>query len=273
VRSVRDAAAVLDVIGGYMSGDPYTAPAPTRPFRQLTGDPPSLRIGFMDRGPSFHPGIDAECAVAVDNCANLLQRLGHRVEQAHPAALDDERIGHPIGVLIATSEAVTAVEAETLIGRPLAAQDFDPWIWFLIERGRGISAVDLLLAREWINDFTRRTAAWWSEGFDILVTPTLARPAPPIGYFKLHPGEHPAEIGRRMGEVSPFTIPWNVAGNPAISLPLHMTRDKLPVGVQLVAAYGREDLLVQLAARIEEAVPWSDRQPPFVSSAGDDESS
>jgi amidase len=99
------------------------------------------------------------------------------------------------------------------------------------------SGVDLLLAREWINDFTRRTAAWWSEGFDILVTPTLARPAPPISYFKLRLGEHPADIGRRMGEVSPFTIPWNVAGNPAISLPLHTAKEMLPVGVQLVAAY------------------------------------
>ncbi len=123
------------------------------------------------------------------------------------------------------------------------------------------SAVELLLAREWINEFSRATARWWTGGFDILITSTLAAPAPPLGIFKLGPNEDPSDIGRRMADISPFTIPWNVAGNPAISLPLHLTRDGLPVGVQLVAAYGREDLLLRLAAQIEQAAPWSERHP------------
>lgn len=263
VRSVRDAAAALDLIGGYMPGDPYTAPAPARPYREEIGHPPGqLRIGFMDCAPSFHPGIDVECAAAVRNCAKLLQSLGHRVEQAHPAALDHDRIGDPIGVLIASSEALHAVDAETLLGRPPVEKDFDPWTWFLVERGRNTSALEVLVAREWCNQFTRSTAQWWTGGFDILVTSTMATPAPPVGFFQLRPGEHPADVGRRMMETSPFTIPWNVAGNPAISIPLHMTPDGLPVGVQLVAAYGREDLLLRLAAQIEQAASWSDRHPP-----------
>jgi amidase len=264
VRSVRDAAAALDLIGGYVPGDPYTAPASLRPYREQIASPPgTMRIGFMDRAPSFHPGIADERALAVRNCAKMLQSLGHRVEQAHPAALDDDRIGDPIGMLVATSEAIAAVDAEKLLGRPLVAEDFDPWTWFLIERGRKTSAVEMLLAREWINQFTRHTAQWWAGGFDILVTSTMATPAPQIGYFQLGPGEHAVEIGRRTANVSPLTIPWNVAGNPAISLPLHMSRDGLPVGVQLVAAYGREDLLLRLAAQIEQAAPWSDRRPPL----------
>ncbi len=264
VRSIRDAAAALDVVGGYMPGDPYTAPSPARAYREEVGLPPgTLRIGFMDRAPSFHPGINSECADAVRNCASLLQSLGHRVEQEHPTALDDERISGPIGVLIASSEALTAVDAEKLINRPLVADDFDPWTWFLIERGRRLSAVELLLAREWVNEFSRSTARWWEDGFDILVTSTMATPAPPLGILKLRAGEHPADIGRRMSNLSPFTIPWNVAGNPAISLPLHMTADGLPVGVQLVAAYGREDLLLRVAAQIEQAAPWSNRRPPL----------
>ena len=226
------------------------------------GLPPGrLRIGFMDRAPSFHPGIESACAGAVQACAKLLESLGHTVEQSHPAPLDDDRIGDPIGVLVATSEALTAIDAEKIIGRSLSAGDFDPWTWFLIERGRRFSALELLGAREWVNEFTRATAKWWTSGFDILVTSTLATPAPPIGIFQLGPNEHPAEIGRRMANISPFTIPWNVAGNPAVSLPLHLTPEGLPVGVQLVAAYGREDLLLRLAAQIEQAAPWAEHRP------------
>jgi len=262
VRSVRDAAAALDVVAGYMPGDPYAAPAPLRPFRDEVGRAPGpLRIGFMDRAPSFRAGIDPDCAVAVRNAAKLLESLGHKVEQAHPAALDDDRISHTIGVLVESSEALTAVEAEKILGRAVIAEDFDPWTWFLIDRGRQISAVELLLAREWINEFTRATAQWWRGGFEVLVTATVATPAPPIGIFKLAPNENPIDIGHRMGNLSPFTIPWNVAGNPAISLPLHVGRDGLPIGVQFVAAYGREDLLLRLAAQIEQAAPWSERRP------------
>jgi len=263
-RSIRDAAAVLDAISGYCPGDPFTAPAPSRPFRLEPGaQPGALRIGVMDRAPNFHPGIDSECATAVRKTAKLLESLGHRVEQNHPRVLDDENNGKQIGVLVATSEALSAVVAEKLLGRPLVAGEFDPWTWWLIERGRNVSSVRLMLARQWVNDFTRATARWWNEGFDILLTSTLATPPPPIGVFKLGPEDHATESGRRQAVISPFTIPWNVAGNPAISLPLHMTRDGLPIGVQLVAAYGREDLLLRLAAQIEQATPWSDRYPPL----------
>jgi amidase len=264
VRTVRDAAAALDVVAGYVPGDPYAAPAPSRPFREEPGKPPgTLRIGFMDRAPSFHRGIDPECADAVRATARLLESLGHKVEENHPNVLDDDRLGGNVGVLVATSQALGAVEAEKIIGRAVLKDDFDPWTWFLIERGRRYSAIQLLVAREWINEFTRATAAWWEGGFDILVTATLATPAPPIGVFELAAGEHASESGGRQADISPFTIPWNVAGNPAISTPLHMTRSGLPIGVQLVAAYGREDLLLRLAAQIEQVAPWSDRRPPI----------
>lgn len=262
-RSVRDTAAALGVVEGYMPGDPWTAPPPSRPYRDEIGQTPGrLRIGFMDRAPEFHPGVDSECAAAVRNAARLLETLGHTVEANFPKALDDGRLGSAFGKVVAGGEAKQAAEVEKMLGRPVGPADFDEWTWFLVERGRRMSAASYLLACEWFNEFSRAAAGWWSGGFDVLVTPTLAQPAPRLGIFKLRPGEHPRDIGVRLNEVSPFTVPWNISGQPAISLPLHITADGLPVGVQFVAAYGREDVLLRLAAQIEQAAPWADRRPP-----------
>ncbi|HZO81414.1 MAG TPA: amidase [Candidatus Binataceae bacterium] len=262
VRSVRDAAAALDVIQGYMPGDPWTAPPPARPYRDEVGRAPGrLRIGFMDRAPNYHPGLHPECAAAVRAAARLLEALGHAVEANFPAALDDPRINSAFGKVVAGGEAKLAAECEKLLARALGPDDFEEWTWFLVERGRRMSAASYLLACEWFNEFSRAVAGWWAGGFDVLVTPTLAQPAPPLGIFKLRAGEEPRAIGKRLNEVSPFTPPWNIAGLPALSLPLHMTADGLPVGVQFVAAYGREDLLIRLAAQLEQAAPWADRRP------------
>jgi amidase len=262
-RSVRDTAAALDVAQGYMPGDPWTAPPPARPYRDEVGAAPGrLRIGFMDRAPEFHPGVDSECASAVRNAVRLLETLGHAVEPNFPKALNDGRLGSAFGKVVAGGEAKQAAEVEKMLGRPVGPDDFDEWTWFLVERGRRMSAASYLLACEWFNEFSRAVSGWWSDGFDVLVTPTLAQPAPRLGIFKMHPGEHPRDIGIRLNEVSPFTVPWNIAGLPAISLPLHMTGDGRPVGVQFVAAYGREDVLLRLAAQIEQAAPWADRRPP-----------
>jgi amidase len=263
VRSVRDAALGLDVVQGYMAGDPWTAPPPARRYREELREPPGrLRVGLMDRGPAFHPGIHPECASAARNAARLLETLGHSVELNYPALLDDSRISSAFGKVVACGVAWQALQAEQILGRPVRADDFDEWTWFLVERGRRIGAADYLRACGWFNEFSRAAAGWWSaDGFDVLVTPTLAQPAPPLGTFKLRPGEHPRAIGVRLNEISPFTVPWNIAGQPAISLPLHMTPEGLPVGVQFVAAYGREDVLLRLAAQIEQAAPWKDRRP------------
>jgi amidase len=107
-------------------------------------------------------------------------------------------------------------------------------------------------------------AAWWApaelggQGFDLLVTPTVGAPPPELGWFT---GGGPKEEGRRINSFIPYTAQFNVTGQPAISLPLHWTAEGLPVGVQLVAAYGREDLLVRVATALEEAAPWADRRP------------
>jgi amidase len=103
---------------------------------------------------------------------------------------------------------------------------------------------------------------WWAQGWDLLLTPTISEPPPELGQFAASPDAPLVPVTRSILEVA-CTIPFNVTGQPAISLPLHWTADGLPVGVQLVAAHGREDLLLRVAGQLEQASPWADRRPPL----------
>jgi amidase len=105
-------------------------------------------------------------------------------------------------------------------------------------------------------------AAWWHDGFDLLLTPTSAAPPPPLGYVS-STADEPFRGFFRSAPYGAFTSAFNLSGQPAISLPLHWSAGGLPVGVQLAAAYGREDLLLQVAAQREHAAPWKDRRPPI----------
>jgi amidase len=107
----------------------------------------------------------------------------------------------------------------------------------------------------------RASAAWWANGFDLLLTPTLGEPPLPLGTLDPAP-ENPLRGYIRAGEFVPFTVQFNVNGQPGISLPLYWNEKGLPIGSQLVAAYGREDLLLRVAAQLEQARPWSERRPP-----------
>ena len=122
------------------------------------------------------------------------------------------------------------------------------------------SAVDYALALSAVAQFRRAIQSWWYEGWDLLLTPTLAELPLKLGTLVNDP-EDPMAIMRRAGEFVPFTPPFNMSGQPAISLPIEWTDDGLPVGVQLVAAYGREDLLIRVASQLESAKPWAGRTP------------
>jgi amidase len=127
--------------------------------------------------------------------------------------------------------------------------------------GRSVSGPMYVAAMLEVHRWCRTVLSWWhpadgSPGYDLLVTPTIAVPPPRLGYLS-EPGK-----GGRVFELLQYTAQFNVTGQPAISLPLHWSADGLPVGVQLVAAYGREDLLVRVAAQLEAAAPWADRVPP-----------
>ena len=261
--SVRDSAAMLDAISGPMPGDPYFAPPPVRPFAEEVGrDPGRLRIGLMTDLPGTKTQAHPECVRAVESAGKLLESLGHRVEYAHPDAYDDaEAIVH-VKRLIDAHSAQTIDFIGQLLGRPITADDVEPYTWRFVVDGRKISASEYITSGDWVHAWTRRMAAWWAGGHDLLVTPTIAEPPPKLGDLG-GPGGDPLKRWERNLEVIPYTPSFNATGQPAMSLPLHWSADGLPIGVHFVAAYAREDLLVKIAAQLEQAEPWADRRPPL----------
>jgi amidase len=261
-RSVRDSAALLDVTAGPMPGDPYFAAPPAKPFATaITQRPPRLRVGVL-RGAPRSVETHLECLATVDRAATLLADLGHHVEVSHPAALDEAESVLSFVTVVACNTAWAVDAWGQKVGRPAGQDDLEPLTWALVERGRATSASDLLAAIEYVHAFGRRLAGWWVEGFDLLVTPTQAAPPPEIGFISSTPDE-PFRSFVRSAPYGVCTLPFNMSGQPAISLPLHWTHDGLPVGAQLVAAYGRDDLLLAVAAQLEEAAQWSRRRAPL----------
>jgi amidase len=263
-RSVRDSAALLDAVAGSMPGDPYSAAPPDRSFASALAEPfRPLRIGLWTtapRGIPTHPDAQA----AARTCARRLEAIGHRVEEAHPQALDEEAtVG--LYVKVVTANVARALEvAGTRIGRSVGEADVEPLTWALAGMGRQLAATDLIATLESVHAFGRRLAAWWQSGFDLLLGPTQALPPPRIGEITSTAAE-PLRAFLRAAPYGVFTLPFNLSGQPAISLPGHWSDLEgvpLPIGVQLVAPTGAERVLLAVAAQLEAAAPWADRLPP-----------
>jgi amidase len=140
-------------------------------------------------------------------------------------------------------------------------EDVEPYLWTLAcLESPVVTAEDYLEAAEWRQGWATRVAAWWRDGFDLLLTPTVCEPPAPLAELTPDPAR-PWDLLERLAPHMAFTEPFNVTGQPAISLPLHSTPEGLPVGVQLVAELGREDLLLRVASQLEQAAPWSGRRP------------
>jgi amidase len=263
-RTVRDAALGLDVVSGNMPGDTFVAPKPNRSFREeVDRSPGRLRIGVVRGAPSDRAPFSQDAEDALKHALTLVEDLGHELRDSHPDGLDEEGLNELWPLNFSSGFAAGMEPIEQALGRSLTADDFEPFTWPIIERGRRISATEYLKYFEWRNDITRRTAQWWADGNDILVVPTTSAVAPQLGEEKLRPGETIDDAFRRMFDFIPFTHLWNATGQPAISLPIHTTGEGLPFGVTFVAAYGREDVLIRLASQIEAASPWKDSLPPL----------
>ncbi|MFN6120664.1 MAG: amidase family protein, partial [Actinomycetes bacterium] len=191
----------------------------------------------------------------------LRARLGPEVDDGWPSPIADPGFADHFRTIVGTWAANDVAVLEHLLGREAGPDDVEPDNLALAALGRRVSGQQYVAAMLEVHRWCRSVLAWWhpadgTRGYDLLVTPTIATPPPRIGYLS-EPGH-----GYRIFELLQYTAQFNVTGQPAISLPLHWTADGLPVGVQLVAAYGREDLLVRVAAQLEQAAPWADRVPP-----------
>jgi len=262
-RTVRDTAAVLDAVAGPAPGDPYAAPPQERPYADEVGAGPGrLHIGMQSAAFGGTVATHPDCVAAVESAATVLESLGHVVEPAHVSALDAPEF---IEAFLLVWSAGTAYDVDhhwpDRLGHPLTEDDVEPLTWALADAGRSASGADFLDARHKLQRISRQVAEWYEGGFDLLLTPTIAEPPPLLGQFD-SPVDNPLHGLLRAAEIVPFTPAFNVTGQPAISLPLHWSGQGLPIGVQLVARYGREDVLLRVAAQLEEAVPWAARRPP-----------
>lgn len=260
-RSVRDSAALLDAVHGPGVGDSIIAPAPNRPYVDELGvDPGSLKIGLVDshtQGGALHD----DCRDAARAAGAMLESLGHRVELGHPATMADQSFTPRFMAMWAASRRTGMGTIEKTLGRPLTEDEVEPQNWAQAQFAEELSAAQYGDALTAVAEYRRATQQWWADGWDLLVTPTLAEPPPRIGELDAQPGQPMAGM-MRAGEIVPYTPPFNTSGQPAISLPLYWSADGLPIGVQLVAAYGREDILFQVSSQLEAAMPWADRRPP-----------
>jgi Asp-tRNA(Asn)/Glu-tRNA(Gln) amidotransferase A subunit family amidase len=261
--SVRDSAALLDATAGLGDGDPYTAPAPARPFLQECGaDPGRLRIAFTTATPNDVP-VAAEYLQALQDTARLCATLGHDVEEVDPA-IDRAAVIPTFLTLMAANTAVN-LSSHPTAGRPARQDEVEKVTWASAHvMGAKLGAADYVRATQAAHRLGRQMAAFHTH-YDVLLTPALAMLPPKLGWIDMMLDDV-EEYWRRVFAFSPFTVWFNITGQPAIVLPFGQSADGLPLAVQLVARYGDEATLFRLASQIETARPWFERKPALAAS-------
>jgi amidase len=276
-RSVRDTAAFLDAFSGPAPGELSYPPAPDRPYlEEIKERPAPLRIGFSTQHTLGHP-VDPECRAAVIHAVRLLQELGHTVEEV-PLPFEREDLTKVFLHMVMGEVGAELKRVAQMTGRPVQRTDVEPNTFALALLGDAVSASDFAYFRSRWNDIARRQANFHGT-YDLLLTPTVSKAPFLIGALQLSPAEKrlvhwltvlrlksvlKANIERLAEDVYdyiPYTPIANMTGQPSMSVPLHWTDEGLPVGVMFTAALYREDLLLKLAAQLEEAQPWFDRVP------------
>lgn len=260
--TVRDSAALLDVVAGHVPGDAYGAPTPPRPFLHEVGaDPGRLRIGVLRTAPGPFP-TDPECSAAVDHTAALLTGLGHEVIEVE-LGIDVIEVMTAIGAIMGAQLQVKIEDRLAHLGRELREDDLEPWTHKILDNSRSLTASRLSRALETAQRTGWRVAELFTgsgTGVDALLLPTMPVTTPELGFLNVR---DPESMWTRASMFSAATGLFNLSGQPAISLPLGADGRGLPVGVQLVADYAREDLLLRLSGQLEAAAPWQMVAPGF----------
>lgn len=257
--TVRDSAALLDATCGPGPGDPYAAPAPAQPYLPEVGAPPgALRIAYTVAAPDGTP-VEAGSLKALRDAAALCRDLGHRVEEAAPEI--DGAAVVPAFLTLAAANTVVNLSSHPTAGRPARQDEVERVTWATGQMGHRVSGADYVRATQTAHKLGRQMAAFHAS-FDVLLTPGLAAPPVKLGWLDMMM-EDVDEYWRRVFAFSPFTVWFNLTGQPAMVLPLGGSEQGLPVAVQLVAGSGQEAVLFRLAAQLEAARPWFERKPPL----------
>lgn len=258
-RSVRDTAAYLDAIAGWLPGEPYTPAVPDESWLSLSrASPKGLRVGYTVTAPNGTP-LDPEVKAAVLATARTLEQLGHHVEE-HDMALDGNDAWKTYTRMSCVETAATFDALAEAVGRPVTPDDVEPVTWAIIERGRRTNAIDHVTDVGKIRVMGREVASDLAA-YDIYVTPTLTQLPRPMGYYDMAMTD--IDAYNDLWTDSAFAFPFNFSGQPAISLPLGWSTDDVPIGVQLVGRYGDEATVLAASTQLEQAMPWKDRRPPI----------
>ena len=258
--TVRDSAALLDATFGPGPGDPYFAPPPARPYlEEVSADPGTLRIAWTAAAPNRAP-VEAESLAALDETVRVCRELGHHVEEANPE-IEGEAVVPTFLTLIAANTVVNLASHPS--GRPPGPDEVERVTRGTALLGERVSGADYVRATQTAHRLGRQMAAFHAR-HDLLLTPGLATLPPLLGYIDMMLDDvH--EYWRRVFTFSPFTVWFNLTGQPAMMLPLGRSAARLPVAVQLVGRFGDEPAIFQLAAQLERARPWIARRPPAAS--------
>ena len=252
-RTVTDAAVMLDVMAAPQAGEPYWAPqlpAGETFTSHVRRDPGVLRVGRYVTPPLAGAQVDPECRLAWERASALLASVGHDVEDV--AVPFDER-------MVPVFEVVWSVAAHGYPVDPAREHELRPLTQWWRARGAAVAGPDFLRSMMQLQA-TARMAVLAHAAYDLILTPTLAMPPRPVGWFT--DGGDPAADFERQKLFTPYTAVYNVTGQPALNLPLHWTADGLPIGVQLVGRPGAEATLLAVGAQLEAACPWAHRTPP-----------
>jgi len=278
-RSVRDSAAMLDATQGADPGAPYEIAPPTGAYLdEAARDPAPLRIAWTT-DPILGSEVHPDCIAAVEDAKALLADLGHHLVEATPE-VDKMEFNRAFVTLVASEVGADVRDAEAIAGRRARRTDFEAATWALRLLGDALSARDLAIALRTLEG-TGRTLGRFFQGYDMLLTPTLAQPPLPIGALSPTPGEQRLlsllgmlgsgravkaagllnEVAAQVYDFMPWTPLFNISGQPAMSVPLFWSGTGLPIGVHLVGHFGDEARLFQLAGQLERARPWFAKLP------------
>jgi amidase len=249
-RTVRDAAAMLDVMAGPAVGDPAWAPPEATSFLAVCDRPPGqLRVARFVAPVIADARVHPSVVEAYEDASRLLASLGHDVEEVDVPVPPEA---------VATFETCWAVLTALSVPPPGTEHLLRPLTRWLRARGEAVSGPEFGLA---VGEL-RRVAARALHAlapYDAVLTPTLAQP--PLRIGEIRDDADPARDFENQKAFTPWTSAWNLTGMPAVSLPLHVTADGLPVGVMIAARPAQEALLLSLAAQVEAAAPWIDVKP------------